>query len=71
MELNKDTIVNFLKQQGRHDEAAQADQQLPDKVDHEQHADLLARFGLDSKDLLDKLPGGLGDKLGGFLGQKD
>jgi hypothetical protein len=60
-----------LKNQGRHDDAAQAVDQLPDKVDDEKHADLLSRFGLDSKHLLDKLPGGVGGKLGGVLGGED
>ncbi|MCW2750290.1 MAG: hypothetical protein JWR83_1400 [Aeromicrobium sp.] len=70
MQIDKQTVVNFLKDQGRPDDAARADQQLPATVDHEQHADLLSRFGVDPKELLAKLPGGIGDKLGGFLDGK-
>jgi hypothetical protein len=38
----------------------QADQQLPDQVDPEQHSDLLARIGIDP----DKMLNGAGGKLG-------
>ncbi len=67
MQIDKDTIINFLKEQGHHDKAQQASDQLPDKVDTDQHAGLLSKFGIDPTALLGKLPGGLGDKLGGFL----
>ena len=68
LEIDKDTIINFLKSKGRDDDAARAEKELPDKVDHEQHADLLSRFGVNPSELLDKLPGGVGSKLGGLLG---
>lgn len=67
MQIDKDTVINFLKEQGHHDKAQQASDQLPDKVDTDQHADLLSKFGIDPTALLGKLPGGLGNKLGGFL----
>jgi hypothetical protein len=70
MELDKDTIVNFLKQQGRSDDADRAAGELPEKVDTEQHAGLLSRFGIDPTELLERLPGGLGNKLGGLLGNQ-
>lgn len=70
MQIDKDTIINFLKQQGHHDKAQHASDQLPDKVDTDQHAGLLSKIGIDPKDLMGKLPGGLGDKLGGILGKK-
>ncbi len=47
MNIDKDTIVNFLKEQGQHDEAQQAQQQLPDQVDHEQQSNLLQQYGID------------------------
>lgn len=49
MEISKDTVIQFLKDRGRADDA---------------------NFGIDLQDLLGKLPGGLGDKLGGLLGDK-
>ena len=64
MEIPKDKIIELLRERGQHDQAAEAESQLPDQVDPEQHADLLSRFGIDQQELLAKLPGGLGNKLG-------
>ena len=56
MEIPKDKILEFLREQGDHDKAAQAEQELPDKVDTEKDNDLLAKFGIDDPaDLLGKL----------------
>jgi hypothetical protein len=63
MQIDKDQIIDFLRQQGRHEQADQAQQELPDQVDTEQHADLLSRFNINPQDLLGKL-GGLGGALG-------
>ena len=70
MQIDKDTILSLLRQQGRGADAERAGNELPDNVDTEQHADLLSRFGLNPSELLDKLPGGLGDKLGGLIDKK-
>lgn len=64
MEIPKDKILDLLRQRGEDDKAAQADQELPDQVDTEQHRGLLEKIGIDPKDLLGNLPGGLGGKLG-------
>jgi hypothetical protein len=64
MEIPKEKILELLRERGQHDQAAQADSELPDQVDHEQHADVLSKFGIDAHELAAKLPGGLGDKLG-------
>jgi hypothetical protein len=63
MQINKDQIIDLLRQRGQHDQAEQAQQQLPDQVDTDQHGDLLSRLDLDPKELLGKL-GGLGGALG-------
>ncbi len=63
MQLNKQQIIEFLKSRGDHDQAQQADNELPDQVDTDQHAGLLSKIGLSADDL----PGGLGG-LGGKLG---
>ncbi len=72
MQFDKSMILDLIKQHGNSDQVQQADQELPDKVDSEKDAGLLQKFGVDPKDLIakfgDKLPGGLGDKLGGMLG---
>ena len=61
MQIDKDMILEWLRQRGQHDQADQAAQELPDQVDTEQHAGLLERFGINPQDLLGKLPGGLPD----------
>ncbi len=60
MEIPKDQILQMLRDQGDHDKADQADQQLPDQVDPEQHGDLLGKVGINPSDLL----GGAGGKFG-------
>jgi hypothetical protein len=64
MEIPKDKILELLRERGEHDKADQADKELPDQVDPEQHSDLLQKYGIDPKELAGKLPGGIGDKLG-------
>ena len=55
MEIPKDKILELLKERGEHDKAANAEQELPDKVDHDEHASLLEKHGIDPKDLLGKI----------------
>jgi hypothetical protein len=64
MEIPKDRIVELLRDRGQQGRAEQAEQELPDQVDTEQHRDLLSKFGIDENELAEKLPGGMGDKLG-------
>ena len=66
MQIDKSQILEFLRSQGDHEKAGQAESELPDQVDTEQHSDLLSRLGINPAELLGKLPGGLGDKLGGL-----
>jgi hypothetical protein len=58
MQIDKQTIIDFLREQGRQDQADQADQELPEQVDHERDAGLLSRFGIDPQDLLGRITGG-------------
>ena len=64
MQIDKQQIIDMLKSRGDDDRAQQAQTELPDKVDTDKDSDLLSKFGVDPKDLLGKLPGGLGG-LGG------
>jgi hypothetical protein len=64
VQIDKSEIIELLKSRGEHDKASEAESQLPDRVDPEQHSDLLAKLGIDPQDLLGKL-GGLGG-LGGL-----
>ncbi|MCW2868344.1 MAG: hypothetical protein JWR20_2532 [Marmoricola sp.] len=68
MQIDKNQIIELLKSRGEQDKAAQAESELPDQVDPEQHAGLLEKLGIDPKDLLKNLPGDLGGKLGGMGG---
>lgn len=54
MEIPKEKIIELLKERGEHGKAAEAEQELPDKVDHEEHAGLLEKHGIDPKDALGK-----------------
>jgi len=60
VEIPKEQILQMLRDQGDHDTAQQADEQLPDQVDPDQHGDLLGKVGINPSDLL----GGAGGKLG-------
>jgi hypothetical protein len=63
MQIPKEKILELLRSRGEDDKAAQADGELPDQVDTEQHADVLQRLGIDPGDLTGQL-GGIGKKLG-------
>jgi hypothetical protein len=54
MQIPKEQIVSFLESRGQGDQAQQADAQLPDQVDHEDHADLLQEVGVNPQELLSK-----------------
>ena len=60
MQLDKNMILDLLRERGQQDQASQADQQLPDQVDTDQHAGLLQQFGLDPQELIQKFTGGGG-----------
>ena len=64
MNIDKSQIISMLQSMGNHDQAAQAETELPDTVDTEQHAGLLDKLGIDVSALAGKLPGGLGGQLG-------
>jgi hypothetical protein len=63
MKIDKAQIIDLIKSRGDHDQATQAEAELPDKVDTDHHQDLLNRFGVDVGDLAGKIPG-----LGGLGG---
>jgi hypothetical protein len=60
MQIPKEQILQMLRDRGNHDQAQQADQQLPDQVDTDQHGNLLSQIGIDPSELLR----GAGGKLG-------
>jgi hypothetical protein len=69
MQFDKSQILDLLRSQGDTDKAEQADRELPDQVDTDQHGGILERLGLNPADLIAKLAGGGGGGgLGGLLG---
>ncbi|NKX53044.1 hypothetical protein [Arthrobacter mobilis] len=66
MQIDKQQIIDILQSMGKNDQASQAQSDLPDQVDTERDSGLLSNLGIDVNDLLGRLPGGLGEKLGGL-----
>jgi hypothetical protein len=66
MEIPKEQILQLLRSRGEDQKADQAQGELPDQVDPEQHAGLLQKFGIDPQELLGSLggAGGITGKLG-------
>jgi hypothetical protein len=54
MEIDKSMIIDELEKQGKSEHVQKALQELPEKVDHEKHAQLLEKFGLDPGKLVAK-----------------
>jgi hypothetical protein len=69
MQFDKNQILDLLRSQGDQDKADQADRELPQQVDTDQHGGILERLGLSPADLIAKLAGGGGGGLGGLLGR--
>jgi hypothetical protein len=61
MDIDRDDLVKQLRDQGHHDKADKAEHELPKKVAKDEHKGLLDKIGIDDS-IIDKLPGGLGDK---------
>jgi hypothetical protein len=61
--IDKEQIVQFLRDKGQDQQADEAARKLPDPVDTDQHADLLARHGVDLNELTERFGGALGDYL--------
>jgi hypothetical protein len=59
MEIPKEKILDLLRQQGKSDQAAQADNELPQQVDPDRDSGLLEKFGITPQEVLSKLGGGL------------
>ena len=63
MAFDKQQVLDLLKSRGDHQQAQQADQELPDQVDADQHGDLLSKYGINPSELPGLLKG-LGGKFG-------
>lgn len=47
MQLDKQFVLDELKKEGQSEKVQQALNELPEKIDHEQHAAMLEKLGLD------------------------
>ena len=55
MHIDKSTIIAELEKQGKNEHVQKALQELPDKIDHEEHAEMLQqKFGIDAGKLVAK-----------------
>jgi hypothetical protein len=55
MQINKQEVVDLFRKEGKNEHVQKALQELPDKIDHEQHAQMIQRkFGIDPGKLAEK-----------------
>jgi F0F1-type ATP synthase membrane subunit b/b' len=54
MQLDKQFVLDELKKEGQNEHVQAAVKELPDKIDHDKHAALLQKFGLDPGKLAEK-----------------
>lgn len=55
MELDKQHVIELLQQEGKNEHVQAALRELPDKIDHEHHAEMLQqKFGIDPGKLAEK-----------------
>jgi hypothetical protein len=54
MQLDKQFVLEELRKEGQSEQAQKAMAELPEKIDHQQHAALLQKFGLDPGELAEK-----------------
>jgi len=60
MQIDKTQIIDMILSRGDDSTAEQAQRELPEQVDTDQHASLLEKFGLSPCDLISKFTGGGG-----------
>ena len=54
MQLDKQFVLDELRKEGQSQHVQRAIQELPERIDHDQHAALLEKFGLDPGKLAQK-----------------
>ena len=60
MEIDKESVLKLIRERGDEEQANQAENELPDRIDTDRDAGLLQRFVVDPQDL-----------TGGILGRGD
>lgn len=64
MNFDKQAVVDHIREQVGSEQADQAAQSLPDRVDPEQHGDMLHQLGVDPKNMATQLGGQVGGRFG-------
>jgi hypothetical protein len=54
MQIDREFVLEELRKEGKNEHVQKALAELPDKIDHEQHAQMLERFGIDPGKLVEK-----------------
>ena len=52
MEIDRDHVIELLREKGKDEKVQQAIDSLPQKVDHEKHAQELEKLGIDPGELV-------------------
>ena len=47
MEIDRNLVIEELRKAGKEEHVQKALQELPEKIDHEKHAAMLEKFGID------------------------
>jgi hypothetical protein len=54
VEIDKQQAIDFLRKEGKNEHVQKAIDELPRKIDHEQHAQMLEKLGIDPGQLAAK-----------------
>jgi hypothetical protein len=54
MQIDKSFVLEHLREEGQSDKVQHALDQLPERVDHEKHAQMLEKLGIDPGQLAEK-----------------
>jgi hypothetical protein len=52
MQIDKELVIQHLREAGKNEQVQKALAELPDKIDHEQHAQQLQKLGIDPGELV-------------------
>ncbi|MDQ6751898.1 MAG: hypothetical protein M3017_00440 [Actinomycetota bacterium] len=58
MQIDKQQIIDYLRNRGDHDKATQAESELPESVDADKDSGLLSKLGIQPEELLGGHPPG-------------
>ena len=54
MEIDRQHVIDLLREKGKDQHVQHALDQLPEKIDHEKHAQELQKLGIDPGELVEK-----------------